>query len=215
MKRRLLRDESGFTLPELLVAMMMMLTVMFALYSIFDMSIRVFGFGNDKVEAAGNARTGLDKMARELRAAYPTDRVNNKTNLFWTAGNPGTKSMPGQTGPITFGNDLNGNRRIYDSSTGAIDTGEQITYSLDTTNNRLLRNGEPVAENVKDADNPPDGKALTFTYLDALGNAVTSGDPADIRRVRIKLEVSVNRNVSRGPVTQTLQTDVTLRNRAG
>jgi prepilin-type N-terminal cleavage/methylation domain-containing protein len=37
-----LREEGGFTLPELMVTMVMMLTVLFALYSIFDMSLRVF-----------------------------------------------------------------------------------------------------------------------------------------------------------------------------
>jgi hypothetical protein len=41
------REESGFILPELMVTMVMMRTVLFALYSIFDMSIRVFSFGND------------------------------------------------------------------------------------------------------------------------------------------------------------------------
>ena len=51
MRWRVAKEESGFTLPEVLVAMVMMLTVMFALYSIFDMSLRVFSFGNDKVEA--------------------------------------------------------------------------------------------------------------------------------------------------------------------
>ncbi len=42
MRVRLLREEGGFALPEVLVTMMLMITVMFALYSAFDMSIRVF-----------------------------------------------------------------------------------------------------------------------------------------------------------------------------
>jgi prepilin-type N-terminal cleavage/methylation domain-containing protein len=221
MGRRVLRDEGGFTLPEMLVTTMMMLVVMFALYSIFDMSIKVFSFGNDKVEAVENTRIGLEKMTRELRAAYPADNVdtdpletvdNRKKNLFWTAGAPGTAVMPTQDGSqITFGNDRNGNRRIYDPATGALDSGEQITYSLDAVNNRLLRNGEPVAENVKDVDE--DGKALTFRYLDANGNTVT--DETSIRTVRIRLEVSFKRGISQQPGTQILQTDVTLRNRSG
>jgi len=204
MTRRLLREEAGFTLPEMLVTMMMLLTAMYALYSIFDMSIRVFSFGNNKIEAVETARVGLDKMARELRAAYPVDRVNGKTNLFWNAGAPVTvlTSPPPATGPITFGNDLNGNRRIYDSATGLLDSGEQITYSVSGTT--LLRNGDPVADNVQ---------ALTLTYFDANGNPVT-GAAANIRVVHIKLEVKVPGNAGQGPVTQTLQTDVALRNRA-
>lgn len=203
MTRRLLREEAGFTLTEMLVTMMMMLTVMFALYSIFDMSMRVFSFGNNKMEAVETARVGLDKMARELRAAYPVDRVNGKTNLFWNAGAPVTilTSPPLATGPITFGNDLNGNRRIYDSATGILDSGEQITYSVSGTT--LLRNGDPVADNVQ---------TLTLTYFDANGTAVT-GAATNIRVVHIMLEVNVPGNASHGPVTQTLQTDVALRNR--
>jgi type II secretory pathway component PulJ len=212
MTQRLLREEGGFTLSEMMVTTMLMLTVMFALYSIFDMSIRVFAFGNDKVEAVENARLGLDKMARELRAAYPADPVKGNTNLFWNAGAPATAlaAPPPATGPITFGNDRDGNRRIYDSTTGTLDSGEQITYGL--SGSTLQRNGDPVAENVRDVDG--DGQALTFTYLNENGDTVT-GAASAIRTVRIKLEVKVNRGVGRNDATQTLQTDVTLRNRSG
>lgn len=198
MTQRFLREENGFTLPELLVTTMMMLIVMFSLYSIFDMGIRVFGFGNDKVEAVENARIGLDKMAREMRAAYPADRVSGNTNLFWSPGAPGTAVMPTVAGPISFGNDLNGDRKVDERPDGD----EQITYRLSGTT--LLRNGEAVVENVKSG-------GLTFAYRDTNRNLVTR--EADIRVIQIKLEIAVDRNLRQGPVTQTLQTDVTLRNR--
>ena len=47
VRKRVVGEEAGFTLTEVLVTMMIMLIVLFALYSIFDMSIRVFSFGND------------------------------------------------------------------------------------------------------------------------------------------------------------------------
>jgi len=53
---------------------MIMIVVLFALYSIFDMGIRVFSFGNDKIEATEQARLGMEKMTREIRAAYPVDK---------------------------------------------------------------------------------------------------------------------------------------------
>jgi prepilin-type N-terminal cleavage/methylation domain-containing protein len=217
MLRRLLREEEGFTLTEMLVTMILMLMVMFALYSLFDMSIRVFAFGNDKVEAVENARLGLDKMARELRGAYPADRVNGKTNLFWNEGAPGTAlaAPPPANGPITFGNDLNGNRRIYDPATGNLDPREQITYRLSgSTLQRRTSQADPwdpVAEDVKDVDG--DGQALTFTYLDQNGN--TTVVPSEIRTVRVKLELKANSAAGRKDATQILQTDVTLRNRSG
>jgi prepilin-type N-terminal cleavage/methylation domain-containing protein len=73
IRRPFLRDESGFTLPELLVAMTMMVTVLFALCSIFDTSVRIFRYGSDELKAVENARLGLERMEREIRAAYPRD----------------------------------------------------------------------------------------------------------------------------------------------
>ena len=66
-------EESGFTLSEVLVAMTMMVTVLFALYAIFDASVRIFRYGNDELEALESARLGLERMEREIRAAYPHD----------------------------------------------------------------------------------------------------------------------------------------------
>jgi len=184
--KRLLNEEGGFTLPEMLVTMMIMITVLFALYSIFDMSIRVFSFGNDKVEAVENARLGLERMERELRNAYPYNRDSDPPPLFLAGGFTSNS--------VTFRNDLNGNRAANDS-------GEQITYTLG--GNSLQRNSQPVVEFVK-------ANGLTFQYLDKSGNPTTT-EPA-ISRVRIKLEIEIDRG-SLGTRTQTLTTDVDLRNR--
>jgi type II secretory pathway component PulJ len=67
----LLADESGFTLAEALVAMTMMTMVLFSLYAVFDTTVRVFEIAGEDLEAAENARLGLSRMEREIRAAYP------------------------------------------------------------------------------------------------------------------------------------------------
>jgi prepilin-type N-terminal cleavage/methylation domain-containing protein len=197
MRERLLRDESGFTLPELLVTMMLLTMVLFALYSIFDMSMRVFSFGNDKTEAVENARLGLEKMAREIKAAYPYDKAAGNTTVLITR----TESQ------ITFGNDLNSNREV--------DPGEVITYSLNgSTLQRTVGTGtaQPVVEYVK-SDDPNtvayDG-GLKFQYLNRFDAPASSESETAI--VRINLAVRVDRGVG-GPATQTLTTDVALRNR--
>jgi prepilin-type N-terminal cleavage/methylation domain-containing protein len=198
--RRLAREESGFTLPEMMVTIVMMIVVLFALYSIFDMSIRVFSFGSGKVEAVENARLGLEKLEREMRAAFPRDKANNEHHLFWNPGNPTTATFPAANS-VTFGNDLNGNHMID------VDT-EQITYSLSGTT--LQRNGQPVVGFVQDVDG--DGTALPFVYLDANGNPITSGNEADIAMVRIKLEIAVGWGTDY-EATQRLTTEIDLRNR--
>lgn len=209
-----LREEGGFTLPEVLVTMVMMITVMFALYAIFDMSIRVFSFGNDKVEATENARLGLERMEREIRAAYPYDKPAGQEHLLWNPGYPATGEIP-PPGRISFGNDLNGNRRIECPPPPAPASAcETITYAVyrpggGTTGalGRAKSSGgtrQPVVGFVEDVDG--DGEALTFGYLDRFGNPATS--EAEVAVVRVELEIDVNDR------TQTLSTEVALRNRS-
>jgi prepilin-type N-terminal cleavage/methylation domain-containing protein len=208
-----LREEGGFTLPEVLVAMTLMVVVLFALYAIFDMSVRVFGFGNDKVEAVENARLGLEKMEREIRAAYPYDKPAGQDHLFWSPGYPATGAIP-PSDRISFGNDLDGNRRIECPPPPAPSSAcETITYDVyrsgsgptDALGRARSSSGvrQPVAGYVEDVDG--DGEALTFEYLDRFGDPAAS--EADVAMVRIELETRVNGR------TQTLATQVALRNR--
>lgn len=183
------REESGFTLVEALIAMLVMVTVMFALYAIFDAGIRVFRFSNDKTEAVETARIGMERMEREIRAAYPYSRTSEGVVLFPSFG-------PNPSESITFGNDLNGNGAI-----GSAISGERIEYRLDSekTPPELVKNGNPLVLFV-----PPGG--LAFTYLDEEGNP--AAEERGVRTVRIELTIDVEGR------TQTLTTDVALRNRA-
>lgn len=199
--KKFVRDEAGFTLSEALVAMVLMVTVMFALYSIFDMSIRVFSFGNDKIEAVENARVGMEKMKREIRAAYPYNKLTGTDETLFPNFTSSTSNQ------ITFGNDLDGDRTI-DAATN-----EQITYKVSGTT--LQRNNTQAVEFVEDVDG--DGSALTFEFLkqDGSGNLVAASTEDEVDVVRMKLEVAVDRGLQEEPVTETLQTDVALRNRVG
>ncbi len=186
--------------------MLIMIAVMFALYSIFDMSLRVFRFGNDKVEAVENARLGVEKMEREIRAAYPVNKIPDPPleHLFFAPGNPTVPVVPG-TNTITFGNDLPQganppNRRILDPFTNAAEPGEEITYAV--SGSTLTRNGQPVVESVA-----TDG--LAFAYFRSNLQPAIAADGTDIGVVRISLEVNVDGR------TQTLTTDVDLKNRGG
>jgi type II secretory pathway component PulJ len=181
------RQEGGFTLVEALVAMLVMVTVMFALYAIFDAGIRVFQFGNDKTEAVESARIGMERMEREIRAAYPHSRTNDGVVLFPSFG-------PNPSESISFGNDLNG-----DGAIGTASSGERIEYRLvDESPPTLYRQGNPLAMSAS-----PGG--LVFTYFDEEGNLAT--EERDARVVRIELAIDVDGRV------QTLTTDVALRNR--
>lgn len=230
-RERFVREESGFTLPEMLVTIMIMIVVLSALYSIFDMSMRVFAFGNDKVEAVENARLGLERMEQEIRAAYPLDRSDpDKRHLFFGTGSPNTGAMP-QATEITFGNDLDGNGEVECPSAANC---EYITYKLSPDDpsdpyapRTLLRNSTSSGSSSSTGDEPVvefiDGPGgLNFTYLGSDGKPCGTSTPSDPRTcdgtdeskvyaVRIALSIRVEGGDQDG--TQTLTTDVDLRNR--
>ena len=216
---RFLREESGFTLPELMTTMVVMLLVLFALYNLFDTGLRIFSFGNNKMEATENARVGLEKMEREIRAAYPVN-VSDPTKLYLFFNANGSTTNPPQAMPtatqITFGNDLDG------SGTVACGTPcEYITYKLtanDSTNTACTASpctlkrvnaanstgvGDPVVENVV-------YNGLSLTYYKADGTAATS--EGQISRVRVSLEITVDPGTT-NEGTQELTSEIYLRNR--
>lgn len=200
MRNDLLRQEDGFTLTEVLVSMVIMATVLFALYALFDASVRVFGAGRDTLEAVQNARIGLARMERELRAAYPPNRANGDTALLFGFGEES----------VVFYNDLNGNRRTRSPTTGEPERKEEITYRLNDSG-VPFRGNTQLVQSAADIDG--DGRAMTFGYFDANGDPVTSGKEEDVALVTIRLEISVDRAAGRSPVERTLQTSVALRNR--
>ena len=211
--RSLRRREDGFTLAEVLVAMTMMVVVLFALHAVFAATVRIMGVGEDELEAAQSARMGLEKMEREIRAAYPYDSPSGRDHLLWNTGDPTTGAIPAP-GRITFGNDLNGDGRVGCPPPPAPSSAcEIISYRLyrpaGSPSFALGRaksrggNLQPVVGNVSDVDG--DGDALKFEYLDASGNAAAS-EP-EVSAVRITLEVEV------GESARTLATEAYLRNR--
>ncbi|MGI8519595.1 MAG: PulJ/GspJ family protein [Actinomycetota bacterium] len=226
-RERFLKDERGFSLPEMIVTIVIMTVVFLALFSVFDMSVRVFSFGNNKVEATESARLGVEKMEREIRAAYPAN-VNDATPYLFFSAN-GTTSNPPQAMPtatqITFGNELGaegeGNGII---ECPAPDNCEYITYKLSPPSNAapctlsptgcstLLRvntansgdPGDPVSENAV----VPGG--LTFTYLKSAGDPATT--EGEIAKVRVSLEIRVDPG-TKNSAAQRLTTEIDLRNR--
>ncbi len=208
--RRRVQEESGFTLPEMMVTMVVMIVVLFALYSIFDMSIRIFSFGNDKTEAVENARLGMQKMEREIRAAYRVDKAAGTP-----AGN--TRFTTRTATQIGFGNDLDGNRKIECPAT-APPACETINYQVYETPansgsyalgraNSAAGTLQPVVEYVDYVSATNTG--LSFSYFKADGVTPANGE-SDTAVVRIQLRIRVPNEPQDG--TQTLTTDVHVRN---
>jgi type II secretory pathway component PulJ len=234
VRKRFVREERGFTISEMMVTVVIWIAVLFALYSVFDMTITAFRFGNNKVEAVESARLGLEKMEREIRQAYVLDRSVDPNKVFeiWS---------PTE---IRFGNDLDGisipprkiecpnqvnppqcekiGYRVYQPAGSTTYALGRDNTSTGTTN--TVANLQPVVEQVDYVS--PTNTGLRFTYCQRLGgpdtvpndnclpgfNVATS--EANINMVRIQLRVRVDGgNIQ--DATQTLSTDVALRNRGG
>ena len=197
--------EAGFTLVEVLVAAAMMFAVLFALYAVFDVSVRAFGYGGDRVEAVGNARLAMNKMEREIRAAYPYDQTTDPPSryLFLDPLNPTEPAVPTAT-RIAFGNETTGDRKIGPS--------EVIGYHLGGHDLKRSKGGSVHTLLDSVATN-----GLRFTpcrSAEDCSPAVVVTDEAEVRLLRIELAVEVERR-GEDPATQSLVTDVYLRNRGG
>jgi prepilin-type N-terminal cleavage/methylation domain-containing protein len=63
-----LRDESGFSLPELLTAIIIGLIIIFAALNLLDTTVSLGTKVNKRVDATQRGRTALDRVTRDLRS---------------------------------------------------------------------------------------------------------------------------------------------------
>src|SRR5829696_2803311 len=163
----------------------MMFAVLFALYAVFDVSVRAFGYGGDRVEAVGNARLAMDRMEREIRAAYPYDQTTNppKRYLFLDQLNPTKAAVPTST-RLSFGNETTGDRKIGSSEViGYYLSGHDLMRSKGGSVQTLLdsvatdglrftpcRSAEdcPPAVAVTDEAKTPPGRGSPQTYISGI-----------------------------------------------
>ncbi len=159
-------SEKGFTLVEIMVAMVIALVVLGALVGNFIMQHNNYRQQAEVTETQEYVRAGIEMMTRELlMAGYNPAEAS------------GTGILSGETDSIRFAADLD--------EDGFISGDEEITYTLDTVDLQLTRNDEPLAENI-----PSDG--LEFIYYDEnnseLSIPLISADLARVRRITIWLK---------------------------
>ncbi len=167
-------DEDGFTLAETLVAAAMMVTVLFAAYAIFDMTVRVLDLGGERLEASANARLGLERMAREIRAAYPNG--------------DGGLAIAGDEDSITFANRPGSG------------PAEEITYDLSGgSRSYLRRDGQRVAGPLSG----PEGLRFAYCESESVcSSAPDAGSRISLVRVTIEARVPGSSDATRSLTTE-------------
>ena len=165
MKCGKLRNVTGFTLTELMVAMSIGMGVLAAVTTTFMAQARYYNAQEQINAMQQNARGALDVITRELKmAGY---RPNGGTFDGVTYG----------TSQLMIQSDLDSNGSISISSTA----NEQITYAYDSSNNQITRKrGAGTAEVLADSIS-----AFTFSYYDGSGASTTTS--ANVRQVKVAI----------------------------
>ncbi|RJX28453.1 MAG: prepilin-type N-terminal cleavage/methylation domain-containing protein [Desulfurivibrio sp.] len=150
--------QRGFTLIELLITMLISGIVIASIYSAFQSQQNSYTAQDQVAEMQQNIRAGLDMMTREIKMAG-----------YDSTGKAGAALLAITASSINFSMDLNEDDDVVDS-------GENITYALDTVEKEITRNTQPIAQNIEE---------LEFVYLDE-DDAVTA-DVEEVRSVVISI----------------------------
>ncbi|MFC1868886.1 PilW family protein [Thermodesulfobacteriota bacterium] len=158
-------NEKGFTLSELLVAMVIALIVMASGYSMYMSQQKAYEITESVSGLQQNLRAAMFFLERELRmAGYNPTRATSGaftfTNITATS--------------VTFTTDS-------ETEDGVLGTGETVTYSFNSADNTLRREAgsggaQVVADNIT---------GLSLVYLNKDGGTPASG--ADVRAVDVTL----------------------------
>jgi Tfp pilus assembly protein PilW len=205
---RLLRDQRGYTLGELLVSAAVIAFIMAALLSLLMSGQQSYTMGAGRAEAQQNARLVIERMLRELRTAGHDPQASS-TFAAVTALGAGTG--------FVIRNDWNGNALIdaaVQTTVDGVAHGETITYTFaGTTLTRQESTVDAQAVTVTDRIS-----SMTVTYLDAddVAVATPSGiNAANIRTVVLDITTQPDFATS-GTATQVAvrsQNRVRIRNR--
>lgn len=169
------RTENGFTLVELLIAMVIALVVITSLASAFIYQRKTYDVQEQVTEMTQNARAAMDMMSREIKMAgyNPTGTLTLGTSV----GIIYDESLdPAELHLLA---DLDGDGTTSGSN-------ESIIYTYDSTNKEINRNtgggAQPFAENIDD---------FSFLFYDEDGGTTTTS--SEIREVEVTIEAKTSK----------------------
>jgi prepilin-type N-terminal cleavage/methylation domain-containing protein len=185
--------NDGFTLIELLISVAIFSIVIACIFS-FSITQRKYLSVQEQISGmTQNTRAAMDMISGELTMAG----YSPSGTVF-----PG---IPYSNSQLQMYIDINGNGVLTDPN-------ENIIYSYDASNKRIVRNtgsgNQPLIDNVE---------IFTFDYFDAQGNITTA--TANIRQIRITITVRTSKpdpqyTANSGYRTYTLTSLITPRNLA-
>lgn len=178
--------DAGFTMSEVLVALLVGGMVLVAVTSFNVFQLRTLRAQANQVDLQTTARAINDLFTREVRTAGMTETCN--TNI--------AAIVSGSEDSLRFQRDLNNNG----TASGSTEAEEDITYTFDTANNTVTRtDNNNTANNANSNDILLSGVDLAgsrFSYFDVNGKDITPASgaltpPASLNVRRVRVEVTL------------------------
>jgi type II secretory pathway pseudopilin PulG len=213
-----LRGEEGFTLPELLVGIIVGMIVLLAALTVLDSTVSLGTKVSKRVDATQRGRTGLDRITRDLNSmvCLPGDPAqdaliagsNNSVDIYADLGN-GSTSQPPQRRTIT-----------YDPATRRIT--ERVYTPTGTPGNYVFPTGATATTTLL-SDVIQDGTTPIFTYypidttpdddvapspLSTSSGALSATDLDSVARIRITFKALPSNRSTAKPGDAVMQDDV-------
>jgi type IV pilus assembly protein PilW len=172
------KNDNGFTLIELVIAMALGLVILTAIYSVSIITKKTYSVQDQIVMMQQNARASMDMMTREIKmAGY--DPI---------AGVANSRIIGAQTNSIRFTLDITSTYGEDRPDGDTDDPNEDVTYALYTPADGIQKLGraihggtpQPIAEHIQ---------SLQFIYRDSGGSQMTTpvATPSNIRSIEITL----------------------------
>jgi len=196
--------QDGFTMVELLIAMILMLVVLGAIFTIWFGLQRTYSFTNDDMLAQDQARSALNEMVELIRTArQPESPPSEDLNMVIVSA--AANVMVCWT----------------DTDRDAAHDLELVRFRVDQAGRSLFRDDDQAGDITFSASSSirlvgswvsNDASTPLFEYRDGNGNVLDSPvlDPTDIREVSINLRVDVV--TDQRPVVHYLRSTVQPRN---
>lgn len=171
------RECSGFTLVELLIAIMVSGFLLAGATALIASANRTYSGEDVKTGVRQDARAAFDLIITELTMAGFNPKQSPNFTGFEVIG-PVAVNPTMEASRIRFFMDLPFNSADLTTADGLITVGssEDITYSLNGSD--LQRNGQTVIPNVT---------SLSFIYRD--GNGAVTGAAANVRQIDLSIAV--------------------------
>lgn len=209
------RNERGFSLLELMIAMVLMLILMGIVSTLLARSLSVRARERQRTDALTSAQAALNVLSREIaNAGFGLNTTGDAT----LASN-GIIAADSTANQIHVRSNFNnvGPRTAPTGSTvlATLDPGEDITFFYDVATQSILRydpNDTPTTSSIVNRVSQ-----VTFQYFDYVGTNSTgtlvTTPSNDTGRVRITVMVMLDPVYGQpNPSTITFTSDVTLRN---